>query len=219
MLRIGTNEYELVRVQSGFAVTLHSPDVDVLKRNQVWELVAHYAPHENRYTLRADGEPEFLRVVLQSEEYAVKDWRKLSGLGLDQEGDHWFGHAWIENLLVGHYDKEQWSLVPGWLDVELKHDYLFHCEFDGSRKLADGTEEDMEFKDDLPFKEVTAYAPINTADPVAAARAMAARTVGLTEFAESRVQPYDPQRKSHLSIRVNTHHIVTLQTPWRQHLA
>ena len=156
MLRLGDNEYELVRVQSGFSVTLQSPDGDPMKRNQVWKLVAHYAPSERRYTVRADGESEYLRVTFQSEEYAVTDWRQLSGLGLDQAGYHWLGFVSVENLLVGRFDKEQWDVVPGWLEAEWKHDYLFHCEFDGSRKLADGTEEEMEFEDDLPFGEATA---------------------------------------------------------------
>lgn len=219
MLRLGSNEYDLVRVHSGFSVTLFPPGEDRRKRLQKWELEAAYVPREDHYTLRADGEPEYLRVVFQSEEYAVNNWRKLSGLDLDKADDHWFGWAWVENRLVGLTEKENWSIIPGWMEVEPVRDYLFHCEFSGFRKLKDGTEEEMEFKDDLPFKEATAFVPINAADPEATARAMAARTVGLTEFAGSKTQHYDPERQSYLNIRINTHHIVTLQTPWRRQLA
>lgn len=219
MLRLGNNEYELVRVHSGFSVTLFPPGEDVMKRLQKWELVACYVPRDDRYTLRADGEREYLRLIFQSEEYAVSDWRNLSGLNLDKPDTEWFGWSCMENLLVGLSEKESWSIVPGWLEVEPVRDYLFHCEFNGYRKFKDGADEAMEFKDDLPFAEATAYVPINAADPEATARAMAARTVRLTEFAGSKIRRYDPTQKSWLNIHINTHHRVTLQTPWRRQLA
>ena len=146
----------------------------------------------------------------------MKDWRQLSGLGLDTEDDEWIGHVYLENLLVGDYRDEGWTIRPGWLEVERVRDYLFHCEFDGSVERADGKEEDVEFKDDVPFQEVITYVPINAADPVAAAQAMARRLVGLTEFAGSRVTPYDAKRPSSLISQINTHHCVTLRTPWLQ---
>ena len=218
MLRIGANEYELVRVHSGFSVALHAKRDDALGREQVWELEAHYVPGEN-YTPRADGEPEYLSLNIRSEEYQVADWRALSGLGLDTEETTWLGWCSLSNLLVGRYDKESWSLTDGWLEVERLRDYLFHCEYTGARKLADGSFEAVELKDDLPFKEIVAYVPINAADPVAAAKAMAKRTIGLNAFAETRLLPYNPQQKTYFSIHVNSHNRVTLQTPWRLSLA
>ena len=218
MLRIGVNEYELVRANSGFTVSVQEKNADVLAREQVWKLEAHYVPRENQYTPRPDGTLEYLVVTLQSEEYAVQDWQKLSGLGLVAEAETWFGHAFVENLLVGRYEQESWKVIPAWLEVQMLQDYLFHCEFHGYRELDDGTEEEMEFEDDIPFSEAAVYVPVNAPNPVAAAQAMARRVVGLTEFAGNRVLHYDPKRSTFLGIRLNTHHLVTLQTPWRLHL-
>ncbi len=217
MLRIGFNHYELVRVHSGFSVTLTNKSDDAIKREQVWDLEAHYVPSEFRHTPREDGRPEYLRLSLRSEDYHVADWRELSGFGLDTEDDSWFCWAKLENLIAGFpYKAENWRVIPGWLEVKRAGDCLFHCEFFGCRKLADGTEEELEFKDELPFREVTAYVPINAADPLAKAKEMAARMLQLTDIAQSRVQAYDPAKNSYLSLRINSHHCVTLQTPWRQ---
>jgi hypothetical protein len=220
MLRIGTNQYELVRLHSGFSVTINPKADDVLHREQVWELETHYLPADADYTPRADGTLEYLKLTLYSEEYAVKDWRKLSGLGLDTESKTWFGHAWLENLLGGcRHAEESWNIIPGWLEVERTEEYLFHCTFDGEIERDNGGKEDVEFEDDIPFRELLVRVPINAADPVATAQAMSARTVGLNEFAASRTQRYDPERKSFARAKINTHHLVTLETPWRHHPA
>jgi hypothetical protein len=219
MLRLGSNQYELVRVHSGFSVTLLPPGEDFMKRDQVWELEACYIPSEHTYTPRADGELEYLKVAFRCEDYAVKDWRQLSGFGLDTDTDKFLVFASVENALLGRFEKESWGVIPGWLEVERTNGYLFHCTFNGFRKLPDGTEEEMEFTDEIPFSEATAYVPINAADPEATAKTMAARAVGLTEGAVTKIHRYDPQKKSYLGIRINTHHRVTLRTPWRQQLA
>jgi hypothetical protein len=131
MLRIGSNEYELIRVYSGFSVTLNVKGDDVMGRE------AHYVPG-GKYTPRADGAPEYLVLNIRSEEYKVSDWRKLSGLGLDTEETTWLGWCSLSNLLVGRHEKESWTLTDGWLEVDRLQDYLFHCEYTGARKLEDG---------------------------------------------------------------------------------
>jgi len=214
MLRIGQNHYQLVGVYSGFSVELCAKAEDVLGREQVWDLDLHYVPAD-RYTPRADGELEYLVLTIRSEEYAVADWRKLSGFDLDNDDDHWMGSVALENKMVGRYEQESWKVLLGWLEAERVRDYFFRCRFDGSRILADGTEEEMEFEEELPFREVVAYVPLNAADPVAVARKMAARMVGLQEIAGSRVQPYDPKKETYFDIRINSHHRVTLITPWQ----
>ena len=219
MLRIGQNEYELVFVNSGFTVYVYPPNEAVLKREQLWILELHYVPSATHYTPREDGEIEYLNVQFRAEEYAVKDWRQLSGLGLDTEEDSWFGFASAENLVIGDYREESWKVLPGWLEVEHTHDYLFHCKFDGSLVRTDGTEVDMEFEDDVPFREAIVYVPLNAANPVNTARAMVARNFKLTESAGSQVHPYDPTKPAHPSIHINSHHTVHLTTPWRQQLA
>jgi hypothetical protein len=49
MLRIGSNHYELVRAHSGFSATVQPRTDDVLRRNQIWQLEAHYIPAETNY--------------------------------------------------------------------------------------------------------------------------------------------------------------------------
>ena len=173
MLRIGQNQYDLVRAQSGFTVFLYPDRDDGLNRQQVWVLEAHYVPGDTQYTPRADGELEYLNLSIRSEFYAVKDWRKLSGLGLDTESNEWIGQACLNNLLFNKYKEECLTLRPGWLEVEHLRDFLFHCEFDGEVVRADETVEEVEFKDDIPFGELVVYVPINAADPVAKAKALA----------------------------------------------
>ena len=218
MLRIGSNHYELVRVHGGFSVDLTHKSDDVMQREQVWSFEAHFVPAEDKYTLPSHGRPEYLSFSLRSEEYLVADWRQLSGFGLDKEGDHWFGWGSLQNLIREGYKEESWQVIPGWFEVERSQDYLFHCEFFGARRLPDGTEEEMEFKADLPFREATVYVPVNAADPTATARTMAARAVKLTALAGSDVLRYDPTRQSWLNAHINSHHRVTLQTPWRSEL-
>ena len=179
---------------------------------------AHFVPASEKYTMPEHGRPEYLRFDLLSEEYHVSDWRELSGFGLDKEDGRWFGWSSLTNLIPEGHKKDNWQVLPGWFEVERLRDYLFHCEFFGERKLPDGTEEELEFKADLPFREATAYVPINASDPRAAGRAMAARSLRMTEVAASEVQRYDPTRQTWLNLHINSHHRVTLHTPWRSEL-
>lgn len=217
MLRIGQKQYELVRAQSGFFVELFPPDP--IKRTQSWRLDAHYVPCEGNPP-RADGLWEYLRLTLHSEHYHLDNWRNLTGLGLDNDDeDTWFGGADLENLLAGRFVHEEDIILPGRLEVTWVNDYLFHCEFDGTLRREDKTEEDLEFADDLPFAEVSVGVPINAADPVATALALAKRAVGLTEISGGRVTRHDWRIKEGRQGPLLDHHQVSLQTPWRQHLA
>jgi hypothetical protein len=215
MLRIGQRQYELVRAQSGFHVQLFPRDF--LKRTQEWRLDAHYIPTD-RNTPRDDDEWEYLRLTIFSEKYHLDNWRNLTGLGLDNDDDTWFGSADLENLLEDRFVRKSLTIVPGRLDVTMAGDYLFHCTFDGILRRGDA-EEDLEFEDDIPFAEVSLRVPINAADPVATARALAARAVGLTEISASRVTPYDWRLKEKRQGPLEDCHRVYLRTPWRHHMA
>ena len=175
MLRIGQNHYEIIRIHSGFSVDLVHKSDDVMKREQVWNFEAHFVPAEEKYTPAPHDRLEYLRFSLRSEDYHVADWRQLSGFGLDKEDDHWFGWCSLQNLIPEGYKEESWRVIPGWFEVKHRSDYFFRCEFFGARRMPDGTDEELELKAELPFREVTAYVPINAHDPLAAARAMATR--------------------------------------------
>jgi hypothetical protein len=215
MLRIGSRQYNLVRVQSGFRVELFPKDF--LKRTQSWQLEAHYVPMDGSPP-REDGELEHLELVIQSENYHLQNWRKLTGLELDNDEDTWFGSAWMENLLVGHFDHEHHDIIPGRLDVSPLNDYLFRCKFDGMLKNGD-TAEDLEFEDDIPFAELSVSVPLNATDPVATASAIAAHSIGLTEIFGNRVVRHDWRLKKNPKAHVENVHRVFLQTPWHHHLA
>lgn len=216
MLRIGQNEYELVFMHSGFTVFVYPPKESVLDREQLWILELHYVPSAPNYTPREDGKIEYLKVFFRAEKYAVNDWRQLSGFGLDGENDDTMVMAHVQNLLFDGHKEEIWDLGNAWLEVEQKQDYLFHCEFDGSLVRADGTEVEMTFKDDVPFREAIVHVPLNAANPVNTAHAMVARNFKLTESAGNKVYPYDPTRPTWQNIHINSHHTVHLTTPWRQ---
>jgi hypothetical protein len=215
MLRIGQKQYELVRAQSGFHVELFPPDC--LKRTQEWRLDAHYVPCDGNAP-RADNKWEYLRLTLHSEKYHLDNWRNLTGLGLDNDDDDWFGSADLENLLAGRFEHEEDLVIPGRLDVTMAGDYLFHCVFDGILRRDDG-EEDLKFEDDLPFAEVSVGVPINAADPVATALALAKRAVGLTEISGSHITRHDWRVTEKRPGPLEECHRVYLRTPWRHHLA
>jgi hypothetical protein len=109
-------------------------------------------------------------------------------------------------------------VIPGRLDVTRLNDYLFHCTFD-SFVRRDGKEIDLEFEDDIPFAEVSLEVPINAADPVKTALALASRAVGLTEISGGHVVRHDWRLKENKQGPVLDCHNVHLQTPWRHHLA
>ena len=216
MLRIGQRQYELVRSQSGFHVEIFPPDS--LKRTQEWRLDAHYVPTDGNAP-RDDSKWEYLRLAIFSEKYHLDNWRNLTGLGLDNDDeDIWFGSASLENLLAGRYEDEIFTIMPGRLEVTMAGDYLFHCVFDGILRHGD-VEEDLEFEDDIPFAEVSIGVPINAADPVATALALAGRAVGLTEICGSHMTRHDWRLKEKKPGPLEDHHQVYLQTPWRRRMA
>ena len=187
MLRIGQRQYELVRSQSGFFVELFPPDL--LKRTQEWRLDAHYVPADGSAP-RDDNKWEYLRLTIHSEKYHLDNWRNLTGLGLDNDDDDWFGSAGLENLLAGRFKHEEDVVIPGRLDLTMAGEYLFHCTFDGTLRRDGAEEEDLEFEDDIPFAGVSVGVPINSADPVATALALAGGRGAGRNFR----QPHDPAR-------------------------
>ena len=215
MLRVGDNHYQLVLANSGLAVALYPKGDTRFEREQVWWLEAQYVPAEAHYTPRADGQLEYLNLHIRAEDFAVPDWQKLTGLGLDVEDPLWWGVAVLENLLVSEENERSCAVTCDWMEVQYRGDYRFHCRFSGEIEQADGSCLEVELDDVLPFVQVEVYVPLNATDVVAKAREMAQRAIGFNGFAGSSVESYDPARASYLSLQINTHHLVTLLTPWR----
>ena len=215
MLKIGSNCYEMVDAHSHLSVSLYPPGDGVIKRQQVWGLTASFAPEGDDYTPPTSETDEYLELWMRAENYHVQDWRELSGFGLGEENNLWPVLSSLSNRL--EHDSQKSDLPVTVHDLMLKRveDFIFRCELHGARDLADDTELDLTLFDLLIFKEVVAYVPLNAADPVAAAKAMAAKYIKLTEFAGHQVTPYDPKRHTSLISHINSHHIVTLQTAWR----
>jgi hypothetical protein len=220
MLRIGPRSYDLVRAQSGFHLVLEqSPSKQV---NQTWRLDAHYVPQET-HPPRADGLWEYLRLTLFAHNYAIDDWRDLTGLGLDplDEGEEsaWIGSGMIENLLAGRFAHDERDFVPGDFVARRVAGYLFDCELDGVVRDEENAEEEVFLEDQIPFAGVSLHVPINAPDPIKTARAIVAREINLTECAQTRITQYDWRREEKPDARLDDAHRVSLETPWRNAVA
>lgn len=220
MLRIGSNTYELVRAYSGFFVWLEgqAPPADA----QDWRLELHYVPSEQN-PARPDGLWEYLRLTLHPFRFHTPDWHELGEFGIlspDQELDPVLNLSSVENLLARwHHKEEVWDVAPETLVIKPSSGYLFTCELDGSlwRTREDG--EDLHLLEEIPFAEAVVTVPINTADPVKAARAFAAREIKLHEMDGNRVTPPDWRRAKDPNAPLSNSHQVVLPTPWRKSLA
>jgi hypothetical protein len=215
MLRIGFNNYDIVDAHSHLSVTLYPLGDSVGGRQQVWQLKANFAPGEVDYSPPTPWTDEYLELFLRPEFYQVQDWRKLSGFNLGHEEDDGLVLATLTNRLAEGSDPRELAMTVDDLKLEFDDDFVFRFHLDGVHKLPDGTEQELKVREMLSFKEVVAYVPINSADPVTTAKAMAAKSINLMEFSEHRVTPYDPSRPTRLKSKINSHHIVTLQTAWR----
>lgn len=215
MLKIGANSYQIVEPQSSLSVTLYPPGDLAGNQQQVWQLTANFVPDGVDYTPPTPWTDEHLELLMRADFYQVKDWRKLSGFGFEDENTDALVLPALTNRLAERSESKE--LPFSLMDMSLKYedDFVFHCELDGVHPLPDGKEVELKLQEMLSFKEVVAYVPINSADPVAAAKAMATKFLNLKEFGGHRVTPYDPNRPTRVSTHRNSHHIVTLETAWR----
>lgn len=131
----------------------------------------------------------------------------------------------LENLLAerqGGPSGNVRTVYPGEFSILRREGYLFHCEFageidpEGEERNDDTEREELTLRDAIPFASVTVRVPINSSDPVAAARALAARELHLTETRRACLRPYDPKTKFHSRTLGTDRHSVLLETPWRQ---
>ncbi len=185
---------------------------------QTWRLDAHYVPQENQPP-REGCVWEYLRLTIFTSNYAISDWRDLTGLGLHpleegQESD-WIGFGQIENLLAGRFAHDERSFIPGNFVARRVAGYLFDCEVDGAVRDEKEQEEEACLEDQIPFAGVSLRVPITAPDPITTARAIVAREINLTECAQTRITQYDWRRKEKADARLDDTHHVSLETPWR----
>jgi hypothetical protein len=213
MLKIGSREYSLVLANSGLHVSIQSRD-DILGE-QRWRLDAHYIPEPFQPPLESFTW-EYLRLGIWGYAYRVDDWRELGGFGFDSDSSPWLGVSSLENLIDLYRKNEVTDILPGDLTIRRAERHLFHCEFDGVIRGADGTEQELFLCDQLPFASVSLPVPINASDPIKTARSIVARELKLTETCDERLTPYDWRRTDNLpNPKLNPAHQVTLDTPWR----
>ena len=220
MLQIGERCYQLVRAQSGFHVTVDATETGMWR--QTWRFDAHYVPADVDPGPRPEAGREYWRLAINPMNLAVADWRQLAEYNAREDGGEGFHpfSASLENLLhEWNDDKGVRTIFPGEFRVLRRDGYLFACEFDGEIKAAVSDAEaivgEFGLLEEVPFATVTVRVPINAADPVASARAIAAREIGLTSIGRTHVQPYDPARKRHSRFLGTDKHSVLLETPWR----
>jgi hypothetical protein len=215
MLKIGTNEYEGVDWQSTLSVSLFPPGEGVIGRQQLWELETNFCPFGGDYRPLIADTDEILKLWIRAENHHVADWNQLTGLGVADETKPGFTLASLSNLLNEDRHEREFDISVDELTLEQNEGFIFSVEIDGTHTRPDGTEEELHVLEIVTFKKVVAYVPLNAADPVATAKAMAKQQINLTEFASHRIIPYDPQRASSLISHINSHHKVILETAWR----
>ncbi len=201
MLQIGPRSYDLVRGQSGFHLILDPSETSDFWQ-QRWLFHAHYVPNE------ADPGPaslpapwEYLHLMINPLWLSLTDWRDLTTYN---PTDHDVGgfypcSATLSNLIGTQRDGGE-TIDPGEFRIIRRQGYLFTCEFEGeidSETPEETGEEHLQLRDEIPFASITVRVPINSADPVTAARATAARALGLTEVARTHLTPYQPQEGRH----------------------
>jgi hypothetical protein len=213
MLRIGSNQYELVRSQSGFMVTLH--DSNHVSGPQAWQLDLHYVPAETNPRPRPLWQCEYLELCFQPFRYQTADWRELSGFGPGPDLDPVLFNITLGNLLAGGDNCPRQSVCPGEITITHLAGYHFRCQFSGS-VVWDDREYEMETDDEISFTQATVDVPVNARDTLAAARAIARREIQLADCAGQHVTLKDCREQKMFFHLLSQGHSVTLLTLWRE---
>ena len=214
MLQIGSRSYRLVRAQSGLHVRLDPTEPGM--REQEWRLDAHFVPADEDTGGELEAGWEYWRLhVNPFSRFRVEDWRELAR-GSFCEDEEIFFFVDLENLMErGLRTVEERGVRIGDFRITRREGYLFTCEMEGTvAGETDGAaEEEFRMEAEIPFATVWVQVPLNAGDPVAAARAIAARELKLGSVARHALRRYDPERAGGYP-RTNGKHSVTLETPW-----
>src|SRR5207302_5253565 len=175
-------------------------------QRQMWRFDAHYVPADSDTGACPGVELEYWQLAINPMQLVIGDWRQLTDIKQSDDLDssfYPFGGN-FENLLTYRRNgiKGVHTVFIEEFRVLRREGYLFNCEFTGEIEAAAEDETEAlagEFRmlDEIPFASVTVRVPINATDPLASARAIAAREIGLAGVALADVRPYDPTRKFH----------------------
>jgi hypothetical protein len=184
----------------------------------VQRLEAHFVPDD-------DGpapweEWEYLRLCINPLGFLeLKDWQDLQHTSLlDDDGcSTAMITAGIENILhLGGPHHPFLGLELDEFRILKRNGHLFTIEMDGAVHPPSGDKEpgmptgDFRLLDEVPFASVSVAVPLNAADPLAAAKGIAQRELGVKGFARTKVKLYDPNRPEGRR-RPAVHHNVTLE--------
>ena len=227
MLQIGTRSYQLVRGQSGLHVSL-DPNEREPWQQQVWRFDAHFVPGDEDCGPELDQPPwEYWQLTINPMAFfRIADWRELArGSFMEGEGaDRFLFMPNVENLIGpggGRNPVRDVSFDD--FRIVIRDGWLFTCELEG--EIAAAKEDEaatvagaFRLVEEIPFATARVAVPLNAGDPLATARAIAAREIGLMQIARSSVDLYDPGRKVWNPTRSGKH-MVLLETPWRMNPA
>ncbi|MEO6787222.1 MAG: hypothetical protein ABI318_13910 [Chthoniobacteraceae bacterium] len=223
MLQIGSRIYQPVLTPSGFHVSLDPVEQGLWRH--VWRLDAHFVPADEDYGSGADAHWEYWRFFVNPlGSFTTRDWRELvRDTFLENEAGHReLCLASLENLINPYYTgKQEMEVLLGELRVIRRDGYLFTVEADGEVERGKDHDErvpygDFRLRAEIPFASVTVEVPLNAGDPLAAAKAIAAREIQLTEFGRTDVLLYDPAIRRTWRPERSGKHTVTLEVPWRE---
>lgn len=151
--------------------------------------------------------------------FKLKDWRELAAGSILEEDDNLLFWPVLENLLADTGAEADRAARIGDFAVRRRDGYSFTCEIDGDvecgkDEAGEAIREDWQLLDEFPFVSAEVGVPLNAADAVATARAIAAREIGLTEAVRTTLRPYNPEAWTP-KYESKGRHTVTLETPWR----
>ena len=215
MLTLGAGQYELIRSQSGFSVSLSPPQT--ARGPQAWQLDLHYVPTDRNPEPQPLWECEHLELCCQPFHYQTDDWRGLTHFG-PADLDPILFNITLGNLLENQPTCTRHFVTPDEFTVQHLEGYRFRCQLEG-RLHRDEECLALELDDEIHFAQATISVPVNAADPIATAQGLARRAIQLTEFAGSHLTRNDWRQTQGAAGPLEFAHRVTLYTPWRQQMA
>lgn len=223
MLRIGPRVFDLVRTQSGFHVTLDPQGAP--RERQQWRVEAHFVPAEDDpgedWAGDAYGAWEYWRLCVNLiMGFSVSHWHDLERASFmeDADGTEILCFPTWQNLIhLGASENQAQEVALGELRSIKREGLLFTVELDGEilAKKGETVHGDFSTMIELPLATARIAVPLNATDPLATAKAIAKRELGLTSFSRHRLRLHDPERPLSLKPHRNSKHWVTLETAWR----
>ncbi len=219
MLLLAHRRYRLVRSQSGFHCVINP--LTGQSWSQVWRIEAHFVPDDDD-----PGPPpwqvwEYLRLAINPLAFLqVKHWHELERIDFLADDDGLFFMS-LENLIAGRSAPVLDVAVSEFrtigrdglnLTLEMEGEVVAPSEEEKAKRPGEHGIPVGEFKlfAALPLSSLVVAVPINSADPLAAAKGIAQRELGLSQIRAGKVKSFDPNRRSRLP-GGGSHHEVLLQ--------